>query len=82
MNETFPFEAVTLQDLAEIAKPLQDASPGYDDLPMYIYKNNSDVLGGTLLSISNKSMQQAMFPYVLKIAKITPNFKSGGLIFL
>ena len=46
-------------------------------MPMYIYKTAFDVLGGTLLSSCNKSVQQGIFPDELKIAKITPLFKSG-----
>ena len=34
MNQTFSFEAVTLEVLAKIVKSLKGASPGYEDLPV------------------------------------------------
>ena len=76
-SNTFKFESITLENLAEVVKSLNDASPGYDDLPLSIYKNNFDALSGTLLSICNKSLEQGKFPDQLKIAKITPIIKSG-----
>ena len=44
---------------------------------MYIYKNNFDVLGGTLLSFCNESVQQGISPDQPKISKAIPNFKTG-----
>ena len=61
-SNTFNFESIILENLAEVVKSLNDDSPGYDDVPMSIYKNNFDALSGTLFSICNKRLEQGILP--------------------
>ena len=49
---------------------LTEASPVYEELPMYFCNNNFDVLGGSLLSFCNKSMQEGVFPHDFKNANV------------
>ena len=74
---TFTFDAITLDQLEKVIMSFKNSSPGYDNLCMNVYKENFDVMGKTLLLICNQSLMQGKFPSELKIAKITPVFKSG-----
>ena len=55
----------------------KNSSPGCDNLCMNVYKDNFDVMSKTLLLICNQSLMRGKFSSELKIAKITPVFKSG-----
>ena len=73
----FNFIPITMGDLEEVMKNLNSASPGHDELPMRLFKDNLDILGERILTICNASFIQGVFPAQLKRAKVVPIFKSG-----
>ena len=77
INNSFVFSPVTKEEIVAILKGLKSSSPGHDSIPMRVYKDNVDILGDTILDISNKCLSQGIFPDRMKIAKVTPVFKAG-----
>ena len=51
--------------------------PGYDEIPVQIYKDNFHLLGPEICLICNKSLKQKIFPRQLKTAKVVPVLKAG-----
>ena len=64
-------------ELVEVMKILNLASPGHEELPMRLIKDNLDILGERIITICNASFIQGVFPTQLKRAKVVPIFKSG-----
>ena len=54
-----------------------DKSPGYDDISSNIIHKCYEEIKHILFHIFNNSIKKGIFPDALKIAKITPIFKSG-----
>ena len=52
------------------------SSTGWDNIPTNIIKEISGVIVAPLTQLINKSLQQGVFPDALKIAKISPIYKS------
>ena len=74
---TFNFRTITLEELYAVVKNFKTDTAGADDLPMYIYSKNFDVLGKIILDVCNKSLCQGKFPTKLKTAKVIPIYKTG-----
>ena len=55
----------------------KNSSPGYNNKCMEKYKENSDVLGKSVLLVINLSLMQGKFPSELNIPKNTAVFESG-----
>ena len=56
---------------------LPNKSPGIDDINVNILRNIYDIIEPILLYIFNLSISEGIFPDALKIAKVSPIFKSG-----
>ena len=54
-----------------------DKAPGYDNISMYVIKKSFDLIAQPLANIINRSLYMGIFPEKLKIAKVTPVFKTG-----
>lgn len=52
-------------------------SEGWDEVPVVILKENAEVLSTVLCHLINRTMQEGMFPDLLKIANVQPVFKKG-----
>jgi len=70
-----------LTDLTEIIKisqtPQNKRSSGYDDIPVNIMKSTIYYIAEPRSSIINSSLQNGILPNHLKIASVSPIFKSG-----
>ena len=74
----FHFQKISLDQLEKITKSLNNSAPGFDDLPVQVFKNNFELLGPVILEICNKSLRDGVFPSQLKTAKVIPLFKKGS----
>ena len=76
------FKGVTLSD-EEIKTAFfslkDDISPGFDELNYDIVKQNSNSLLVPLKCIFDLSLKSGTFPEKMKIARVTPVFKSGDI---
>ena len=68
INNSFVFSPVTKEEFLAILKGLKSSSPGHDSIPMRVYEDNADILGATILDISNECLSQGIFPDRMKIA--------------
>ena len=74
----FNFSPVTREDIIRIAMSFKDSSPGIDDIPMRIIKENIATLSDVICFISNLSLRMVNFSKPLMIAVVTCLFKSGN----
>jgi len=65
-----------------INKLKQTSSSGVDDIPSTVIKCAAKSIAKALALMINNSMNFGIFPSPLKIAKITPIFKSGSSILM
>ena len=61
-----------------ILQSFKDSSPGIDDIPMRIIKENIATLSDVICFICNLSLRMGNFPKPLMIAVVTCLFKSGN----
>ena len=73
------FDPVDCHEVRNIISQLKDSSPGWDDISAQIIKISNGLYLEQLVYLINMSLQQGVFPYDLKIAKVIPIFKSGDV---
>ena len=71
----YPTDAHEIQNIISSLK--NSASCGIDQIPVSAIKSVSDTISPALASLINHSTINGIFPDALKIAKVTPIFKSG-----
>ena len=76
-TEQFKFESVEESEVIEIVNSLRNVGAGYDEIPMFIYKNHISHLSKVITHICNLSLSQGLFPPKLAIAKVNCIFKAG-----
>ena len=77
-NSTLPENKLTEKELEDAFLSLKtDKSPGCDDICANVVKNVCVFIKQPLGYIFNLSLTQGVFPEKLKIARVTPIFKSG-----
>jgi len=65
-------------NIIKISQTLQNKiSSGYDDIPVNIMKSTINYIAELFSAIINSSLQNGIFPNPLKIARVSPIFKSG-----
>ena len=64
-------------ELKNIVKSLRNSSPGHDAVLARILKTSYEAHAVPLLHVVNLSLSQGVFPSELKLARVTPIFKSG-----
>ena len=79
ITERFTFSQVSCLDVENIVRSFNDSSPGADEIPMKLIKENLPVLGSTVTFICNLSLMTGIFPSELATAFITCIFKSGNI---
>ena len=78
-NEKMQFEELNFNEFEEAFKSLKrNKAEGYDDVSSSIIMDAYDSLKNILFDIFKVSIKQGIFPDSLKIAKVTPIFKSGA----
>ena len=75
----FTFSQVSCLDVENIVRSFKDSSPGADEIPMKLFKENLPVLGSTVIFICNLSLMTGIFPSELATAIITCIFNSGNI---
>ena len=72
--------SVTPVDCNYVHKAIQKLkngkAPGPDKIPIMLIKDVIDLASQPLTMIFNSSLRKGVFPYIWKMAKITPIFKS------
>ena len=79
ITERFTFSQVSCLDVENIVRSFKDSSPGADEIPMKLFKENLPVLGSTVTFICNLSLMTGIFPSELATAIITCIFKSSNI---
>lgn len=64
-------------EIASIICNLKNSSPGHDDIDAKILKHSYEHIIDPLIYVFNKSLNQGKFPNQLKLARVTPIYKSG-----
>ena len=72
----FTASPVTQDELLKVLSQLNDSSPGCDNIPIKIIKEVAPAISRVLLHLCQTSFSTGIFPDDLKIAKITPIYKS------
>jgi len=65
------------EELTSTIKSLKDTCPGWDGLPMKVIKRSYNSFIIPLTHVFNLSLSQGQVPPELKLAKVTPIYKSG-----
>ena len=65
-------------EIKRIIKSLKNSSPGHDEVHVRVMKIGVYILAPTLCNLVNNSFDNGIFPDTLKIARVTPIFKSGS----
>ena len=77
-KEKMQFEELNFDEFEEAFKSLkQNKAAGFDDLSSNIIIDAYNSLKNNLFHVFKVSIQQGIFPDSLKIAKVTPIFRSG-----
>ena len=71
VHSLFSFSPVTEEKIKSIIFHLKNSSPGIDDLPMLLFKENIDTLANIIAYICNESFSQGVFPEKLAVALVT-----------
>ena len=74
--ESIYLEPVTENEINTLIKALKDTATGFDNMNSMSLKISSETLTKPLTNICNLSLTQGIFPSQLKIANVTPLYKS------
>ena len=77
IESRFSFTQVSLEQVVNIVMSTKDSSPGFDDIPRKLFKDNIAALGHCITHICNLSLSTGVFPKQLMIAVITCLYKAG-----
>ena len=77
-ESNFELNPITIHELAKIIVDVRNTSPGFDELPVNIFKDNFDILGPIILHLCNTSILSGVFPTGMKIARVIPVPKSAN----
>ena len=69
-NTSFKFEIPTVQEVRSIVKSMKEASPGHDGLPMFVIRDNIDLLDVMITLLCSQSMVKGVVPRGMKLAKV------------
>lgn len=76
---SFGYIDVTETELISTAKNLNSGkAKGIDGIPILVLTNNIEILAATLVLFFNKAFHTGTYPEILKIAKVSPIYKSGN----
>jgi hypothetical protein len=81
-NTLSEFECATPGEILQIIEQLKpNVSVGYDNISAKFLKRYKQQLSEPICELINSSMREGIFPNSLKIAKVSPIFKSGDRTF-
>ena len=67
----------TAAECTQIIKSLKNTKVSPESLPVFLLKENAEILAPIIRNIINRCFSSGIFPDLLKIALITPVFKKG-----
>ena len=73
---SFSFRQSTPIDISSIIKSLKNKHAHITEIPIFVLKFIANIISPILSNIMNKSIDQSHFPDMLKIARVTPIYKS------
>ncbi|XP_047129352.1 uncharacterized protein LOC124809339 [Hydra vulgaris] len=77
-DKSLAFKKLTSKELDDSIKKLnKNKATGYDAISASIIKDCDELIKDVLLDIFNKSLKTGVFPDKMKVAIVTPIFKSG-----
>lgn len=74
---SFFCEPATESEVLSMFKQMKCTSAGWDTMAPRVIKSVSDVISAPLTHVLNLSLTQGIVPFELKIARVTPIYKSG-----
>lgn len=76
---SFGYIDITETELISTAKNLNSMkAKGIDGIPISVLTKNIEILAPTLVLLFNKAFHTGIYPEILKIAKVTPIYKTGN----
>lgn len=78
-NFSFYLSPVTENEIKSLLNSFKPTSPGYDDIPPKLLRLTSEFIAAPLCYTINLSFKTGIFPSKLKIAKVTPIYKTGDV---
>ena len=77
-SESLFFQAASHNEISNTIKSLKISSPGWGGISAKVVRESFHSFLPPLVHVLNLSLQQAIVPRELKIAKVTPIFKNGS----
>ena len=71
------FSLVSVDEISNIIKTMNDSGPGPDDVSIKLIKEGSDILAPIITKLVNNCLTTGNYPRSMKVAKIVPVFKGG-----
>ena len=75
--ESIYLEPVTSVGIDQIIKDLKNGAPGCDDITAFVLKDTRQSINIPVCYLCNLSLSEGVFPNELKLANVSPLFKSG-----
>ena len=76
-NTRLIFVLPTVLEVKSVVQSMREVSPGHDNLPLFIFKDNIEIFGAMLTLLFRQSMEMGVFPREMCIAKVFCIFKAG-----
>ena len=77
-ENSMTYNSLTYEELDKAFKSLQaNKSPGIDEIDINVVQETYEIIKPFLLHVFDLSLKQGIFPNDMKIAKVTPIFKTG-----
>ena len=80
LNSLF-LKPVTTEEVGNIMASLKDSSPGHDEMKIGPIRSVLNYIEGPLTYVCNLSLNEGIFPDILKIANVIPLYKKDDPVF-
>ena len=80
LNSLF-LKLVTTEEVGNIMASLKDSSPGHDEMKIGPIRSVLNYIEGPLTYVCNLSLNEGIFPDILKIATVIPLYKKDDPVF-
>ena len=71
------FAPPSIDEIKSVINSMKEVSTGHDQLPLFVFKKNFDILGNVLLQMFRKSIAIGVVPTPMKLARVTCIHKAG-----
>ena len=78
LSNQFYFSPITSSDVESGINSLKNKNCDIENIPNRIYKLCAHIIAPPLANLFNQSINEGIYPDVLKIAKLTPIYKASG----